>query len=160
MWTAIMLRVTDIIENDSGMPQKVKVFRGLPNSVDFALPNVVLLPQSETMQWIGGNRHETAYVLQMRLHLAAVNTELPRHNEFSTYAYLDAFRVAFLSRPQLQYGDTALQGMSGNLLYRMVQGSTRPVDYPPNTRQALFWGAIMEITVPMLEVIPIQVTGQ
>ena len=159
-WSSIVMRVADIIESDSDLPV-TKCYRYPPNAIDNGiLPCVVLLPQADnSMTWIGGNRHSVNYILQARIYISRFNTELTPTGQFDVLTYLDLFRVAFLSRPQLQLNDTALTGVAGNILFSTVQGLNRPVDYPPNSRLSLFWGCIVQLTIPFVSVIPMKITG-
>lgn len=166
-WSSIIMRVADIIENDVGLnpvsnAYSTHCYRYPPATINTGItPNVVLLPQGDnSMAWAGGNRHTVNYLLQMRVYIQPMNVALEPTSQFDVYGYLDLFRSAFISRPQLQYLDTALTGVTGNLLFKTLQGLNRPVDYPPSSRLNLSWGLVCELTIPMLQVIPIKITGQ
>lgn len=161
-WSSIIMRVADIIENDTTLANKTNCYRYPPASINHTGKcEVVLLPQGDnSMAWAGGNRHTVNYLLQMRVYIQPMNTSLEATTQFDVYQYLDLFRVAFISRPQLQYQDIGLTGVTGNILFRTLQGLNRPVDYPPSSRFNLSWGLVCELTIPMLQVIPVKITGQ
>lgn len=160
MRAEIITRINTIITNDSAL---TGVFRTYENEYPASIqaPCTLILPRQDSgYRASGGNRFVTEPQFDIRVYLESSGLRLTTINNIEAVIFPDLFATAFLSRPQLQYNDLALNGVVNSLTFQIVSDLARPLDYPIGVQGApRFWGFIARLTVPYRQVIALKVDG-
>lgn len=159
-------RINTIIENDTGLQSGgnaiFQTFTAYPTGLNGSnLPSVIALPrQGQPYQYSGGNRFSSDVEFDIRVYLAPAGTRLKTINDIEALTFPDLFADAFLSRPQLQYNDSALSGVSGNLEFQIASDLARLIEYPVGVSGApRYWGFIARLSIPYRQIIQMKVRG-
>jgi len=124
------------------------------------LPVAVINVRPFTYNRNGSGLFTPTVPCDITLYFAQIGTQSELLNHYEAAEYIDQVMQEFAARPALQYNDTGLSGMSGNIQIRLQQDSSRPLRYPQGFADAPhYWGAVIRIDVPFMRRIDINVSG-
>lgn len=152
-------RIETIIANDENLGGLIRIEKQFPALIQ--APALLVIPRQDGgYQPSGSSRFVVDVQFDIRVYLADIGTRLQAINNIESVVVPDLFATAFLSRLQLQYGDTGLSGVSGDLNFRIVSDLARPIEYPIGVPSApRFWGFIARLTIPYRQFIKSKVGG-
>lgn len=162
MLAEIYERLQAIVEGAAELTTNPTVPEFLPAMLDTTdLPICLILPNNNNgFKRDGGDRFMTTFQFDLRLYISPIGVDYSAKNQFELMKYFDLFVEVFLSRPQLQWGGSALVGVAGNLVFQNVSNLSKPIAYPLGTSDAaFFWGSVYQLGIPFRKSYKLKPTG-